>query len=80
MSVAYSEKLSGRGSIKFRHFFKDSFFPGELILSNLSNKNDSRGSGGMIPQKMFENLHTIMAILVLFEQFSGKFCFIVFGP
>ena len=28
----------------------------------------------MLTQKIFENLHAIMAILVLFDQFSGKFC------
>ena len=28
----------------------------------------------MLPRKFFQNLHTAMAILVLFEQFSGKFC------
>ena len=28
----------------------------------------------MLPQKIFENLHTVVAILVLFEQFLGKFC------
>ena len=32
------------------------------------------GSGGMLPRKFFENLRTVMAIKVLFEQFSGKFC------
>ena len=32
------------------------------------------GSGGMLPRKIFENLHAVMAILVLFEQFSRKFC------
>ena len=26
----------------------------------------------MLPRKTFENLHTEMAVLVLFEQFSGK--------
>ena len=26
----------------------------------------------MLLRKIFENLHTVMAILVLFEQFSGK--------
>ena len=26
----------------------------------------------MLPPKIFENLHNVMAILVLFEQFSGK--------
>ena len=28
----------------------------------------------MLPRKNFENLHAVMAILVLFEQFSAKFC------
>ena len=28
----------------------------------------------MLPQKNYENLHAVMAILVLFELFSGKFC------
>ena len=27
----------------------------------------------MLPQKFFENLHTVVAILVVFEQFLGKF-------
>ena len=26
----------------------------------------------MLPQKIFENLHTVMVILALFKQFSGK--------
>ena len=29
----------------------------------------------MLAQKIFENVHDLMAILVLFEQFSAKFCF-----
>ena len=28
----------------------------------------------MVPRTFFENLHTAMAILELFEQFSGKVC------
>ena len=28
----------------------------------------------MLPRNIFENSHTVVAILVLFEQFSGKFC------
>ena len=28
----------------------------------------------MLLRKIFENLHTVTAILVLFELFSGKFC------
>ena len=27
----------------------------------------------MLPRKIFENLHTVVAILVLFKQFLGKF-------
>ena len=33
----------------------------------------------MLPWKIFENLHTVMAILVHFEQFLRKVCHI-FGP
>ena len=28
----------------------------------------------MLPRKHFETLHTVMAILVFFEQFFGKVC------
>ena len=28
----------------------------------------------MLPRKYFKNLHAVMAILVFFEKFSGKFC------
>ena len=28
----------------------------------------------MLPRKIFENLHSAVAIFALFEQFSGKFC------
>ena len=28
----------------------------------------------MLPRKFFENLHAVMVILALFEQFSGKVC------
>ena len=28
----------------------------------------------MLPRKIFENLMTVVAILVLFEQVLGKFC------
>ena len=31
------------------------------------------GSGGMLPRKIFENLRIVVAILVPFEQFLGKF-------
>ena len=28
----------------------------------------------MLPRKIFENLHAVTAILMLFESFLGKFC------
>ena len=28
----------------------------------------------MLTQKIFENLHTVVAMLALFEKFSGKLC------
>ena len=34
----------------------------------------------MLPRKIFENLLAVGAILVLFEQFLGKFCFEFFAP
>ena len=34
----------------------------------------------MLPQKIFENLHTVMAILVLFEQFLRQILFKFSGP
>ena len=49
--------------------FQVCFFPAELVLSNLSNKSTSWGSRGKLPRKIFENLHAVMAVLVLFEQF-----------
>ena len=32
----------------------------------------------MLPQKIFENLHTVVVILLLFEQFLAKFCLFAF--
>ena len=52
-------------------------FPGELILSNLSTKHDSRGVQGHA--EPFEHLHSVMVILVLIEQFLDKVCHI-FSP
>ena len=34
----------------------------------------------MLPQKIFGNLHAAVTILVLFEQFLGKFCWKFFAP
>ena len=38
-------------------------------------KYGSRGSGGMLPRKVFKNLDTVMAILELFEQFLWQILF-----
>ena len=65
------------GGTNFCHFFKRFFFSAELILSNSSTENDSRGSGSMLPRENFKNLHTVMAILVLFKQFLGKVCHVI---
>ena len=64
----------------FRKFFRERAlnfvtfsnvgFSAELILSNLNNKNDTKGVRGHPPPKNFENIHSVM----LFEQFSGKIC------
>ena len=35
---------------------------------------------GMLPRESFEILHAVMAISVLFEQFSNRFCYIFFDP
>ena len=34
----------------------------------------------MLPRKIFENLHTVMIILGLFERFSGKVCSYFWPP
>ena len=38
------------------------------------------GTGGVVPRKIFENLDTVMAILVLFEQFLRQILFNFFAP
>ena len=72
-----------RGGIKFLAyiFLSVVFFSAELIGSKLRNKNMAlRGSRVMLPRKFFENLDTVMAVLVLFEQFSRQIFFNFFHP
>ena len=78
MSGAYSQCFSGKMH-QFSSLFKRRVFLTDLNFSNLRNKNDFRKSGGMLPQQIFEHLHTAMAILVLFELFLRKVCH-TFGP
>ena len=40
-------------------------------MKHIENK---KGSGGVFSKTFFENCDTAVAILVLFEQFSAKFC------
>ena len=49
---------------------------GRMKLKHVEEQKFSRS---MLPQKVFENLPTVMAILVLFEQFSGKLCLLDFN-
>ena len=57
MSKTYSECF--KGGTKF--FLRVVFFSAGGTKMALGE------SGGMLPRKMFENLNTVMAILVLFE-------------
>ena len=45
------------------------------MLKCKKDKKSLGGSGVMLPRKIFENLLTVVAVLALFEQFLGKFCF-----
>ena len=56
--------LRGRGTNFVT--FSSAVFSAELIFSNLSAKNCSRGVRGHAFPENFENLHTVKAILVLF--------------
>ena len=76
MSKAYSEFFTGWHQIFSLYLFKRSIFSVELIGSKLRNKNMALGgSRVMLPRKFFENLDTVMAVLVLFEQFSRQIFF-----
>ena len=49
--------------------FQVYFFFGKITLKHIENKKGSRGSGGKLPWKIFENLHPVVAVLVVFQQF-----------
>ena len=49
-------------------------FSGRIILKHTVNIKGCGGSGGVLPIKIFLNLHTAVVILVPFEQFLCKFC------
>ena len=54
-------------------FFKRIFF-GRIYLKLIERQEKLWGSpGACFPEKL-KNLHAVMAILVLFDEFSSKFC------
>ena len=73
MSATYSINFFREGAPNFA-IFSNVLFSGRIILKHIENKKGSRGSGGMLSQKIFENLRAVVGILALFEQFLGKFC------
>ena len=68
MSAAYSEYFSLKMHQVFIYF--QAYFFGKIILKHIKNKKDCKGSRGMLPRKI---LCTVVAILVVFEQFLRKF-------
>ena len=72
MSAVYLKLFSVRGHQIFTYF--QAYFFGRITLKYIENKKGCEGSGGMLLQKIFENLRTVVAILVLFKQFLGKLC------
>ena len=67
------------GGIKFLHFLSVFFFRKVNLKQIEEQKYGSRGSGGMLPRKVFKNLDTVMAILALFEQFLWQILFNFFA-
>ena len=72
MSAAYSKFFSVKGHQIFTYIKR--IFCGRIILNHIENKKGCGGSGGVLPRKIFKNLRTVVAILVLFEQFLRKYC------
>ena len=70
MSGGYSKFFSGREH-QISSLFQAQLFSAELILVTETTLG---GSGGMLPQKKFETLRTVIVILALFKQFSDKVC------
>ena len=72
------EKFKKGGESIISTFFVKRIFFGRTTMKLI--KKSSWGSGGMLPRKIFQNLHAVTAIFVLFNQFSGKFCLKFFEP
>ena len=63
------KKFFQRGAPKFGIFqaFFFFFFFGQNCSEKINEKEALGGSGGMLPQIIFENFHTAVAVLALFE-------------
>ena len=55
------------------HIFLGVFFWQNKLKADSKTRKVLGESGGMLPRKSFENLHAVMAILVLFEWFHANF-------
>ena len=76
MSATSLRNFFREGAPKFA-LFSSVFFMSRIILKDIDNKKGSKGvrrHAAMHPQKIFENLHTAVAILAVFEHFLSKFC------
>ena len=71
----YSEFFFRRVEGDNGHFFRQSYFE-----EKSRNKNSFRGYEGMLPRKCFENLGSVLVILVLFVHFVMKIPFKIFTP
>ena len=67
------------GGIKFLHFLSVFFFRKVNLKQIEEQTYGSRGSGDMLPRKVFKSLDTVMAILALFEQFLWQILFNFFA-
>ena len=77
-NVSYQGRIQNffrEGAPIFDTFLRVLFFSRVNFKQHI--KTTVGGSVGMLPRKFFENLHTVMAILVLFEQFLGNVCHIL---
>ena len=54
-------------------FFNRLFIRINFIEADLATRKVLGGSGGMLLRKIFENLHVVMTISVLFEKILRKF-------
>ena len=79
MSGANSEFFSGRGH-QISSLFQAQFFPGRVISSNLSNKNDFRGVRGHATPKIFGKFAYCNGHFSAFRTILRQSLFIFLAP